>query len=245
MKAAFPTIAAALLTVLVGCETASTQERGARPRPIRTLIVGGGSSHDFDRWFNQADSATLSSNALAMVTYTDKREAILPALPVLDVLYLSNNQPLSDPALRKGIFDFAEAGHGLLLVHPALWHNWKDWPEYNRTLVSGGARSHDRYGEFEVTVLDPSHPTMAGVPVKFAIADELYRYEKDPLGPPILVLATGFEKSTGKTYPVAWVVQHPKARIFCCTLGHDGAAHEHPAFKAMLRNGVRWAARQR
>ena len=54
--------------------------------------------------------------------------------------------------MRKAIFDFADAGRGLLLVHPALWYNWPDWPEYNRVLVGGGARSHDKYGEFEVTV---------------------------------------------------------------------------------------------
>ena len=40
-------------------------------------------------------------------------------------------------------------------------YGWKDWPDYNRTLVGGGARSHDKYGEFEVTVKVPDHPVMA------------------------------------------------------------------------------------
>jgi hypothetical protein len=26
----------------------------------------------------------------------------------------------------------------------------------------------------------------------------------------------------------------------CVTLGHDGAAHEHPAFRALLVNAARW-----
>ncbi|MEK7686139.1 MAG: PVC-type heme-binding CxxCH protein [Verrucomicrobiota bacterium] len=212
---------------------------------IRALIVGGGSSHDFDRWFNQADTATLRADGQATVHYTDKPEAILPALGNLDVLYLSNNQPLSDSALRQGIFQFADSGKGLLLAHPALWYNWNDWPEYNRQFVGGGARSHDKYGEFEVTVDDPAHPIMAGVPGTFRIKDELYHFQKDALGMSIQVLATGRNLATGKSYPVVWISQHPKARIICISLGHDGAAHEHPALQTLLRNSLRWAAGKR
>ncbi len=35
---------------------------------IRVLIVGGGSSHDFNRWFNTEDSKTLAKDKLATVT---------------------------------------------------------------------------------------------------------------------------------------------------------------------------------
>jgi type 1 glutamine amidotransferase len=144
--------------------------------------------------------------------------------------------------LRKAIFDFADVGKGLLLVHPALWYNWADWPEYNRTLVGGGARSHDKYGEFEVTVDAPDHPLMAGVPKTFKIADELYHFQRDDQGAPIEVLATGKNIATGKTYSSIWVVKHPRARIVCIALGHDGAAHEGDAYKTILRNAMKWAA---
>ena len=207
----------------------------------RVLIVGGGSSHDFDRWFNQEDSKTLSAGGKATVKYTNKPEEILPALKDLDALYLSNNQPMKDAALRKAIFDFADAGKGLLLVHPALWYNWPDWPEYNRTLVGGGARSHDKYGEFEVRVENSRHPLMAGVPGSFKITDELYHFEPDKDGAAIEVLAIGKNPQTGKTYPSVWIVKHAKARILCIALGHDGAAHEHPAYQTILRNALKWA----
>jgi uncharacterized protein len=206
----------------------------------RVLIVGGGSSHDFDRWFNQEDSKTLSAGA--KVRYTDKPDDILPALKDLDVLYLSHNQPMTNLALRKAILDFADAGNGLLLVHPALWYNWADWPEYNRALVGGGARSHDKYGEFEVTVDSPDHALMAGVPKTFKITDELYHFQRDEQGAAIQVLATGKNLATGKAYPAVWVTKQPKARIVCITLGHDGAAHENGAYKTILQNALKWAA---
>ncbi|MHB8523131.1 MAG: ThuA domain-containing protein [Limisphaerales bacterium] len=213
------------------------------PKPVSVLIVGGGSSHDFNRWFNQADVATLQA-AGANASYTDQPAAISAALPNLDVLYLSNNQPMRDPQLRRGIFDFESSGHGLLLVHPALWYNWNDWPAYNRVLVGGGARSHDRYGEFEVTVVDAKHPVMAGVPKTFRVSDELYHFERDAAGSPMHVLAEGRNLSTGKTYPIAWTIECPKGRIVCLTLGHDGNAHDHPAYQTILRNSLRWLARQ-
>ena len=209
---------------------------------IKVLSFGGGSSHDFNRWFNQADTALLATDGRASVNYTERPMAVLPALKDIDVLYLTSNQALPDPALHKGIMDFADAGKGLLLVHPGLWYNWKNWPEYNGQLVGGGARSHDKFGEFEVTVDDTSHPIMAGVPNSFKISDELYHVEHAEQGPPMQVLATGKSPITGKTFPVVWIVQRPKSRIVCVTLGHDGKAHDHPAYKAILQNSLAWAA---
>jgi putative membrane-bound dehydrogenase-like protein len=219
------------------------QGEGAAPASkIKVLIVGGGSSHDFDRWFNQEDSKTLEALGNVSVKYTDKPAEILPALKDLDVLYLSHNQPMADPEVRKAIFAFADAGKGLLLVHPALWYNWNDWPEYNRVLVGGGSKSHDKYGEFQVHVNIPQHPIMTGVPDSFKISDELYHHQPDKDGAAVQVLAFGKNPTDGKTYPAIWVTKHPKARIVCITLGHDGKAHEHPAFKTILQNSLKWAA---
>jgi len=262
-NAVAPTFVAITAEVGEGAESAATQH-GTRntdpktepvalnlepaPSPmqwgpgVKTLIFGGGSSHDFGRWFNQADTALLRMGGKASVNYTDKPPAVLPALKDIDVLYLSSNQPLPDSSLHKAIFDFADAGKGLLLVHPGLWYNWKNWPEYNRQLVGGGASSHDKFGEFEVTVGETSHMIMTGVPATFKISDELYHFQRDEQGPPIQVLATGKSPITGKTFPVVWLVKHPKARIACVTLGHDGKAHEHPAFQAILQNSAAWAA---
>ena len=204
--------------------------------------MGGGSSHDFAKWFNQADTATLSEGGKASVNYTERPADVAPALKEIDVLYLSANKPLDAPGLHQAIFDFADAGKGLLLVHPALWYNWKDWPEYNKQLVAGGARAHDKYGEFEVTVDDASHPIMAGVPATFRITDELYHWNKELDGADIQVLATGKNLATGKTYPVVYLTKHPKSRVVCITLGHDGKAHELPAFQKLLQNALAWAA---
>ncbi len=225
-----------------GCAPSVQTSPGAASSP-RVLIVGGDQHHDFDRWFNEATTATLEATG-AEVSYTDVPSRILPALSEIDVLYLTNNQPLPGQELRDGIFNFVEAGKGLLIGHAAGWYSWSDWPAYNRDLVGGGTRSHLPYGEFQVTVADPEHAIMQEVPATFTIRDELYRFERDPDGPPIHVLATGRDEQTGTVYPVVWTVDHPNGRIVVNTLGHDGEAHNHPAYRTILQNSLRWASRQ-
>ena len=87
-----------------------------------------------------------------------------------------------------------------------------------------------------------SSETIFAVSASFKISDELYHFEADPKGTPIEVLATAYETKSGKTYPMVWIVQHPKARIVGLALGHDGKAHDLPEFKQLLRNAINWAA---
>jgi len=212
---------------------------------LKTLIVGGGSSHDFNRFFGIADTATLNAAGPFSANYLEPLPGLAAAIRVADVLYLSNNQAFADDASREAVFAHVNAGKGLVLIHPSLWYNWqKEWPAYNRELVGGGSRGHDRYGEFEVTVTDPTHPLMQGVPAKFKLSDELYYFEPDPAGMPIRVLATAYSASKNKTFPQVFVVEHPKTRIAGITLGHDGVAHSHPAYQRLMKNAILWSAKQ-
>ena len=231
----------ATLTVSA-CAQAQPAPSGA-PDPIAVLTAGGGASHDFDRWFHEEDAGVLEEAGMH-AAYTDMPAHILPALDTLDVLRIVTNQPMTAPELHEGVFYFVGAGKGLVIGHPGAWYNWSNWPEYNRELVGGGARSHRQYGAFTVQVIEPDHPVMAGVPAEFIIEDELYRSERDPDGSSIHVLAKAEEVETGETYPIVWTVHRTNGRIVVNTLGHDGAAHQHPAYARILRNSVEWAARR-
>src|SRR5262249_5764888 len=136
----------------------------AKPKPD-FLIFGGGSSHDFARWFGDTDVKTLSSLG-KVVAYSEAPDELARALGSLEVLVLCANQPLADANLRGKLMDFVALGGGLVVVHPATWYNWSDWPEYNRDLVGGGSKSHEAYAEFAVRILG-DHPVTAGVPKSF------------------------------------------------------------------------------
>ncbi len=205
----------------------------------RVLLVGGGSSHNFAKFFGEADKATLAGN-VGWVDFTENANGTPEVFPDVDVLVWSANQPIAS-ATAKALTDWVDAGKPLVLLHPGVWYNWGNFPQWNKEIVGGGSRGHDALGEFEVKVVNPTHPITQGVPASFKVTDELYHTEVDPAGTPIEVLAeTQPSPGTGKTYPSVWVVKHPKARIVSIALGHDNRVHDLDAYKALLRNAVAW-----
>ena len=205
------------------------------------LLVGGGASHDFDRWYRQEDAKTIESLHSFQVQYTDHVDSIPFYLKHSDVLILSNNQPIGDEG-KKAITRFVEKGNGLLLLHPGLWYNWADWPEYNLNYAGGGSKSHEEYRVFKNCVVNSTHPITKDVPLTFELADELYRYMPDPEARGIEVLAIGMSMHTDEFYPVVFTVKHPKARIAGISLGHDEKSHTRDEYKTLLTNAVRWVS---
>ncbi|MEM9142159.1 MAG: ThuA domain-containing protein, partial [Bacteroidota bacterium] len=210
------------------------------PDAFASVVMGGGSSHDFEGLFGVADGKVLSNSGKNTVLYIENSATLAQLLKDNDLLMLTNNKPLGTAA-RKAIFTRVDQGMPLFIYHPSAWYNWEDWPRYNAELVGGGSRSHEKLQEFEVIVVKPEHPIMKGVPKTFRIVDELYRWEQDPEGAAVEVLAVGRGLESGAEFPVVWVVKHPKAKIVGNTLGHDERAHNLPAYKTLLANSLEWA----
>lgn len=210
----------------------------------KVLLVGGGSSHDYNRFFNFADVATLKAAGMT-ANYTEDPAVTARELAKVDVAIFSvNRNGFQTPELRAALNKFIAAGKGLVLLHPGVWYNWKDWPEYNQVIAGGGSRGHDKLGEFEVKVTNAAHPIMKDVPASFTITDELYYFIPDPAGTPIEVLATATSQVKNATFPQVFVVKHPQTRIAAITLGHDARAHDLQAYKTLLINAVNWTKKK-
>ena len=216
----------------------------------RVLLIGGGSSHKFGEFFGQTDGATLRAAGFS-VNYTEDRDQAAAELAGADVAVISVNRKFFDtPAYRKALFAFAAAGKGIVMHHPGTWYGFADWPELNAQIVGGGARGHDKLAKYAVNTRQPTHPIMRGVPASFEVEDELYYInaepEKIPPGTSLInVLAdTSPSVKFKAAHPVVWTTQHPTARIVGLTIGHDGRVHDLDAFKILLTNSVKWAARQ-
>ncbi len=205
----------------------------------RVLLVGGGSAHDFVKFFGATDKATLTPE-VGWVDFTQNLNGIAPILEDIDVLVLSANQPISAET-KKALIDFAKAGGGIVALHPGTWYAWKNFTQWNHEIVGGGTRGHDALGPYPVTVTDAASPITKGVPATFEITDELYQFQPADGATPIEVLATATSPKSGKTYPQVWIVKHPKAKIIGLTLGHDARAHDLPAYQTLLKNAVAWA----
>lgn len=240
-KLAYPVLMILLAMSITSCAVKSTGKK-ASSKSIRVLLVGGGASHNFDLWYKNADGNTLSQDGLCKVTYTTNTDSIAEYLKVNDVLIMSNNQPIKSELSRKSIFDFANAGKGIIFLHAALWYNWKDWPEYNLQLTSGGSRGHDRYGAFQIEVINPDHPVTKGIEQKFTLKDERYYFIPDTKGPGIEVLANNTVAGSEKVFPSIFVVKNPKARVVGIALGHDAESHNIANYQTLLKNAVKWVS---
>jgi len=220
------------------------------PGKTKVLLIGGGSSHNFQGFFGKTDVATLKAAGFS-VNYTEDRDQAAGELKNADVAVVSVNRKFFDTAAyRKALMDFAAAGKGIVMLHPGTWYGYAEWPELNAQIVGGGARGHDKLGPFTVSVVAKDHPVMKGVPASFDVTDELYYInaepDKIPAGTaPIEVLAqTSPSQKFGKSHPSVWVTKNDKTRVVGIALGHDERVHDMDAFKSILSNAVKWVAKQ-
>ncbi|MEY3895896.1 MAG: hypothetical protein RLZZ214_1416 [Verrucomicrobiota bacterium] len=208
-------------------------------KPLRVLLAGAGTSHDFPRFFLGTDAVTLKATGGIDVAATPNLDETLALLPQADVLVFSgNHDQYGQPAFQEALHAFADAGKGIVLLHAATWsHPWKG---FNDRFVAGRTPSHGK-GEFEVTITDTGHAVTAKIPAAFKITDENYRIQI-PDGSKVHVCAENTPDGQPTANPSVWVVKDPKTRIVCITLGHAADAHDNPAFKTLLANAVKWVA---
>lgn len=149
--------------------------------------------------------------------------------------------PAPGEAARQNLRSFVEAGGGLALVHFACGA-WQDWSEFKN--LAGRAwdpklRAHDPRGKFTVRMTSQDHPVTRGM-TDFETDDELYTCLAGDR--PIQVLAVAKSKEDNVDYPMAFVLQYGKGRVFHSPLGHDPKAFAPPAVGALFRRGTAWAA---
>jgi len=164
------------------------------------------------------------------------------------VLHFKNYDPnVPGQAGFDNVKRFVEHGGGLVLIHFACgaFEEFKDEFEPLAGRVWFGSRpphgrhQHDPYGEFNVSITDADHPITRAMK-SFTTVDELYTCLEGNV--PITTLAEATSKVDGKVYPMAFVLQFGKGKVFHCVLGHNVASLENKAAAALLRRGAVWTA---
>ena len=212
----------------------------------KVIIIAGGSSHDFKKWFEDYDGEFLKKAGFS-VNATEDTATAIEALKAADVAVISTNKPTFDvPEYHTALFDFIKRGKGVIMLHPGTWYGFPKWPEINAQVVGGGARGHDAVDKFTVSVLKKDHPVMAGVVASFDATDELYYINAEPDKIPagtaaIDVLAqTSPSKKFKVSHPSVWVTKNDQTKIVGIALGHDGRVHELEPYQKILINAVKW-----
>jgi len=160
----------------------------------------------------------------------------------LVVLHFMNwEKPSPGDKARTNLREFVDGGKGLFLVHFACGA-FQDWPEFQNLagrVWDPNMRAHDPRGPFRVNITNEEHPITRAMQT-FETDDELYTCLTG--NRPIEVLATARSKVDGHEYPMAFVFNYGKGRVFHCLLGHDVKAIHGAKVGELFRRGCAWAA---
>ncbi len=174
-------------------------------------------------------------------------------------LFIQLNYPPYNwtPAAQSAFINYIEQGKGgwIGFHHATLlgeFDGFQMWPWFSKFM--GGIRFTayiPTFADGMVTVEDPSHPTMKGIPSPFLIKqEEWYTWDKSPR-PNVHVLASVNESSYTPDskikmgdHPVIWTNENYKARNIYIFMGHHPELFQNPAFTTIFTNSIFWAAHQ-
>jgi len=238
----------ALVIFVAGCGLtgpASVEGQGeAQTRKV--LIVTGidHPAHDWSKTKVALDKVLKADERFQVELVEDPNRLADPELQAFDVVvihFMSWQKPPPGQQARENLQEFVNNGKGLFVLHFGCGA-FRDWPEFRN--LAGRTwdpklRAHDPRGPFRVEIVDQKHPITRGLE-SFETEDELYTCLAGDR--PIHLLATARSKVDGKDYPMAFVFEYGKGRVFHCALGHDVKAIENPPAAELLRRGCAWAA---
>jgi type 1 glutamine amidotransferase len=215
-------------------------------RSVKILMVTG-QDHPSHAWQQTAPALaeSLRKNPRLKVTIIDDPEFLdslaLERYDVIMLHFMNWEQPAPGQKARENLRRVVAGGKGLVLVHFACGA-FQDWPEFRN--LAGRAwdpklRSHDPRGLFRVEIANQYHSLVKGMK-NFQVDDELYTCLAGDR--PISILAKARSKVDGKDYPIAFVLNYEKGRVFHCVLGHDVKALATTGVVDLYRRGCLWVA---
>ena len=216
-----------------------------KPDQTRVLLVTGVDLHNWRETTPVLVAQLEKDKRLRVEVVEDPNFLVSPKIrdyPGMVMHWMNWEVPAPGEDARANFRKYVEDGGGLVLVHFACGA-FQDWPEFRN--IAGRVwdpklRGHDPHGEFQVDLTEVDHPITRGLKA-FSTIDELYTCLTGDK--PIEVLATATSKVDQKVYPMAFVHECGKGRVFHCVLGHDANALKPDAVGELFRRGTAWAAK--
>lgn len=255
--------------------------------PLNVIVVARGHPYARDAFMAMFD--TLPGVACTLVEQPAAQRLMSPqgmkgydALVLYDmpgIDFASHDRPgyvEPDPEFKAGLLALLDEGKGIVALHHAI-AGWPAWPEYAELLggrflyragpLRGVERPDSGYHhdvDHEVSVLDPAHPVVAGLPARFRLTDELYLSEvfEDSVHP-LLASDAAFTRDnfysataaiSGRMFSnegwshadgsnlVGWVKRARRSPLVYLQPGDGPVTYENPHYRRLVENAIRWAA---
>jgi type 1 glutamine amidotransferase len=242
-----------MLLVPIGlCSLAlSTSLAAETGKPLRALLVTGGCCHNYTLQSRELTNAIAKHGSVEWTIVDEGGKGTRAQIPLYSkpdwaqgydvVVHNECFADTTDTNYIRSITSAHKAGMPAVVIHCAM-HTYRaadidDW----RELLGVTSRRHDHQSRYAVKKVAPEHPVVKGIPDDWKTPmDELYVIDK--LWPNAKALATSVSERDGKTYPVIWINQYGKARVFGTTYGHSDATFQDAVFLDYVSRGVLWAA---
>jgi len=238
-----------LVIFIVGCDFTQTAfEESQSETPSKKILIVTGIDHPAHEWQKTAPAlAEVLREDVRMKVDVVEQPEFLATDKVYDydiivVHFMNWEKPTPSQVSRENLQKFVNDGKGLVILHFGCGA-FRDWPEYSNLagrIWDPNLRAHDPRGPFSVDIVNKEHPITRGM-TSFETDDELYTCLAG--NRPIVLLATARSKVDSKAYPMAFVFNYGRGRVFHCALGHDVKAIENPPAAELLRRGCAWTAR--
>ena len=233
-----------LVIFLASCGLAGEAQGKA---PTKKVLIVTGVDYPGHKWKLTAPvlAKAIAADKRLEVTVTEKPGDLakdnLGDYDTIVLHFMDWEVPDPGPKARANLKRVVKSGTGLVLVHFACGA-FQEWPEFVQLagrVWDPKLRGHDPHGKFKVQIAKKKHPAMKGLS-EFEIVDELYTCLAGKT--PIKVLAKARSKVDGKDYPMAFVLNYGKGKVFHSVLGHDVQAVGNPHAGKLFRNACAWTA---
>lgn len=167
----------------------------------------------------------------------------------------TNNDVFDTDAQRLAFRRYMEAGGGFVGIH-SVTGTERNWTWFKQ-MIGGTFSWHAKNQVFKVKVIDPSHPTVQGLPLVWerSLGDECY-FTKE-LYPGIKVTTAHdlssldsresdkiaqFSAPFKELYPAVWYQKFDGGNVWITTLGHNKEYYQEPVYMKHILQGIKFVA---
>lgn len=207
----------------------------ARPRNVLVFSLALGFQHASIPHGEKAfEILGKKTGAYTATLSRDLRSFEPESLAKFDAVIFNNTtgELFTTPTLRTGLINFVRGGKGVIGIHSAsdACYGWQTYGD----MMGGYFNGHPWNADSTVTLkIDaPKHPAAAAFAGRpFTVVDEIYQF-KEPYSRMAVRVLTSLDvtktdmnkKSLARPdndFPVSWVQDFGKGRVFYCSLGHN------------------------
>jgi type 1 glutamine amidotransferase len=168
------------------------------------------------------------------------------------IFFLGLGEEELSPQQKTDLLSFVhDDGKGFIGAHSAI-DAFYNWPEYGEMM--GAYFDNHPWGVMEAPIIveEPAFPGMKHLPMELTLLDEIYVPTNAPysrrnvdvlarLDPRKIDLKVRDLHRTDADFPVAWVKNYGKGRVFYSSLGHLDSSWDDPRIQQMYLEAIKWS----